>query len=347
MTSKQNLLLQIIIAIILTIFIWVIAGVIPNEGIVGMPRRYSLDYPWKYLHPTLFPIITATIGFLLHQLFAWYVLYKAKAAKLTYTDNLAKYNYQMMGIHFIFTLLHFLHTIFFYDALAQVTPEWLSQGSVIVLLILIFIILNDKRGLLFGKRFPMPKNIVDIVKKNHGYYMLLAMIFTFWYHPMESTIGHLIGFLYMFILFIQSSLMYTKSHMNSYWIFCIEIFVLFHGVLVAALVQNSILWTMFYSGFGFLAVFSQMYIFRTYKNNRKLQYIIQFIYLLSIILLYSGIIPKTQKLNMIHQFSWIPIIELIGVYVIIFLLGSMNWIATKSLNFSKPSNVGKNTEDKI
>lgn len=317
MSPKKIFYLQLFFAIFFTTLIYFIGYIIPNTDIVGFPRRYAFDYPWKYVEPQLFPILTAIAGFALHQLSAWYVLYKAQKAKTTYSNELGIYNYWMIGIHFTFILLHFLQTIFFYDALAQITPEWLSQVSVIILLILVLIILNDKRGILFGKHFPIPQIVSRNIKKYHGYYMLLAMIFTFWFHPMESTIGHLVGFLYMFMLFTQSGLMYTKLHLSNWWIYTLEISVLIHGVTVAALVQNSSMWTMFFAGFGFLAVFSQAYIFQAFRKNLWLKIIVWSVYIASLIVIYSGAFVQGLSYSKAYQLTWIPIIEILGVYIIV------------------------------
>ena len=59
---------------------------------------------------------------------------------------------------------------------------------------------------------------------------------SFWaviYHPMEATSGHLIGFLYMFLLLVQGSLFFTRAHVNRWWTLFLEVAVLAHGTLVA------------------------------------------------------------------------------------------------------------------
>ncbi len=40
---------------------------------------------------------------------------------------------------------------------------------------------------------PLGRDIVGFVRRNHGYIFAWATIYTFWYHPMENTNGHLIG----------------------------------------------------------------------------------------------------------------------------------------------------------
>ena len=43
---------------------------------------------------------------------------------------------------------------------------------------------------------------------------------------MEATSGHLIGFLYMFLLLVQGSLFFTRAHVNRWWTLFLEVAVL-------------------------------------------------------------------------------------------------------------------------
>ena len=90
------------------------------------------------------------------------------------------------------------------------------------------------------------------MRKYHGYVFSWAIIYTFWYHPTDSTIGHLAGFFYMFMLFWQSVLIFNRAHRNRWWTITLELLVIPHGVLVA-ITQPANMWRMF--GFGFAAIF--------------------------------------------------------------------------------------------
>ena len=46
--------------------------------------------------------------------------------------------------------------------------------------------------------------LLEVARKYHGYYFAWAIIYTFWYHPMEITGGHLLGFFYMFLLLLHT-----------------------------------------------------------------------------------------------------------------------------------------------
>ena len=69
---------------------------------------------------------------------------------------------------------------------------------------------------------------------------------------METTPGHLVGFLYTFLLLLQGSLFFTRIHLNPWWKLCLELIVAPHAVFVA-LNQPGNMWPMFL--FGFLGVF--------------------------------------------------------------------------------------------
>ena len=77
------------------------------------------------------------------------------------------------------------------------------------------------------------------VRKYHGYAFSWAVIYTFWYHPMENTYGHMMGFIHTFLVMIQGSLIYQKIHLNKYWRLLLECWVWFHGFSVAVMVAKE------------------------------------------------------------------------------------------------------------
>ena len=77
------------------------------------------------------------------------------------------------------------------------------------------------------------------VRKYHGYAFSWAVIYTFWYHPMENTYGHMLGFIHTFLVMIQGSLIYQKIHLNKYWRLLLECWVWFHGFSVAVMVAKE------------------------------------------------------------------------------------------------------------
>ena len=122
----------------------------------------------------------------------------------------------------------------------------------------VLLIENPRRGLFFGKKIGFPRRLTEAARRYHGYYFAWAIIYTFWYHPMEATSGHLIGFLYMFLLMLQGSLLFTRAHVNRWWTLVLEVAVLAHGTLVA-IMQGEGMWPMFAFGFGGIFVITQMH----------------------------------------------------------------------------------------
>ena len=117
------------------------------------------------------------------------------------------------------------------------------------MLVMVLMMENSRRGLFLGKRAPLGRDAVRVARKAHPYVFAWATVYTFWYHPTENTAGHLVGFFYMFLLFLQGSLFHTRVHVHRWWTLTLEVLVLFHGTMVAVL-QGNDLWPMFAFGFG-------------------------------------------------------------------------------------------------
>ena len=119
-------------------------------------------------------------------------------------DKLRKRN-KLHGINIIvlagtafFVVLHYAQTAIFYDGLGQDLPVISSQMSVIFLLVIVLLMEAPRRGLFWGAGKSWFSRIRPILIRYHGYYFAWAITFTYWYHPMETTLGHLFGFLYTF-----------------------------------------------------------------------------------------------------------------------------------------------------
>ncbi|MDQ2902092.1 MAG: hypothetical protein M3Y81_00885 [Chloroflexota bacterium] len=223
-----------------------------------LPQQGPLWYFWKLPSPTIAGEITAWGFYALHQVASWGTIWYAQRHVKKYTTGLHPINMLALGMNASFILLHFVQTHLWYDGLAQNVSVLTSQGSVIVLLVWVLLMENNRRGLIVGHKLPFPQRIIQFARKYHGYLFSWAIVYTFWYHPMENTYGHLIGFFYMFLLMLQSSLFFTRIHINRYWTFTQEVLVLFHGTLVA-LYQGNGLWPMFLFGFGGIFIITQMH----------------------------------------------------------------------------------------
>jgi uncharacterized membrane protein YhdT len=272
-------------------------------------------YPWQLREPNVMAQLTAWTGYLLHNITVWAIIYFAQREKPWFRNNLRWFNWAMIATHFVFIVLHIFQTQFFYDGLAQDVPEVTAQGSVAVMLMIIILFETPRRGLIFGKKFSFKERFIQIARKYHGYFFAWATIYTFWYHPTEGTAGHLIGFLYMFMLFVQSALIFNRAHINRWWTFALEAFVVIHGTVVA-LLQGNGLWPMFAFGFGAMIVLTQMYGLGL-NTWTKRGLAIGFIVLVVAYYTMSGDIAGINEVIRIPFIDYAVIFLLYGIYLLI------------------------------
>ena len=244
----------------------------------------------------------------------WGLIYYAQTRVKRYRRGLHPMNYLALGLNALFILLHLVQTHLWYDGLAQDVSIFSSQGSVIVLLIWVLLMENSRRGMFFGARLPIGKAVIRFARKYHGYFFAWAVIYTFWYHPAEALFGHLWGFFYTTLLILQGGLMYTRAHTNRYWTLLLEVVVLAHGTLVAVM-QGAGMWPMFFFGFGGIFVITQMH---GLGLSRWVRATILAAYIGAAVWIYSG-----RGLANIHQITWIPVIDYLGVLLLagLFALG--------------------------
>jgi hypothetical protein len=247
----------------------------------------------------------------LHQLTIWGLIWYAQTRVKKYTTGLHTVNYLALGANALFIFLHFVQTHIWYDALAQNVSVLTSQESVIVLLVWVLLMENNRRGLFFGQKLPISQRVLRLARKYHGYYFSWAIVYTFWYHPMENTWGHLVGFFYMFLLMLQGSLFFTRIHTNKYWTFTQEILVLAHGTMVA-LMQGNGLWPMFFFGFGGIFIITQMH---GLNLSPWIGWGFVLLYIVGVALIYS------THLNKVAQITYIPLIDYPAVIMLALLIG--------------------------
>ena len=281
-------------------------------------RSVPFAYPWRLAAPNAVARLTAWTGYLLHNLIVWFILFRAQRERPKFGTDLRWFNWALIISHIIFIGLHILQSQLFYDGLAADVPEISALGSVALLLMVVIILETPRRGLIFGKKFKFKDGFIQVARKYHGYLFAWAIIYTFWYHPTEGTWGHLLGFFYMFILFVQSALIFNRAHLNRYWTFALEFFVLLHGVVVA-LMQGAALWPMFAFGFGAMLVLTQMY---GLGLTRWTQRVFAAVFVVAAVVFYS----LTGHLAGLNEVTRIPILD----YGVIFLLYGIyllvNWI---------------------
>jgi hypothetical protein len=233
-----------------------------SEGLVLEPDRGDMWYFWQLHEPTAITRLSAWLPFSLHWIAMWYLISRGRSERPTYVFGLHSFNLQAIAVNAFFILLHIAQTKIFYDGLAQDTHEATSLGSVVIMLFAIMLMENRRRGLVLGKKFKFMYETGDTVRRYHGYYFSWAIIYTFWYHPVELTQGHLAGFAYMFLLFLQGSLFFTRYHINRWWTMSLELLFVVHGAFVAYFIMQKDqpgAWAMFFFGGVTLFLITQMH----------------------------------------------------------------------------------------
>ena len=233
-----------------------------SEGLALEPDRGNMWYFWQRAEPSVFTRLMAWVPFSLHWIGMWYLISKGRSDRPAYIFGLHKFNLQAIALNAFFILWHIAQTKISYDGLAQDTHEATSLGSVVIMLFAIMLMENKRRGLIFGHKFKFMYSAGEVVRRYHGYYFSWAIIYTFWYHPIELTQGHLAGFAYMFLLFLQGSLFFTNYHRNRWWTAALELIFCIHGSLVAYYtlqVGNMGAWTQFLFGGVALFLVTQMH----------------------------------------------------------------------------------------
>jgi hypothetical protein len=320
MTRKDNIALWagILFSFLFTALIWW-----TGQRLLSIPHYPDTGaswYYWRLMDPTIVTRVSAWGLYALHQISFWGLIYYAQKNSYKYKPGLHRLNVIALSVNAAFILLHLFQTQIWYDGLAQDVSIWSSQASVVILLVWVLLMENSRRGLFFGKKVKFSNQINRFARKYHGYLFAWAIVYTFWYHPMEGTSGHLIGFFYMFLLMLQGSLMFTRVHLNRWWNLTLEVLVLVHGTLVA-IMQGNELWPMFAFGFAGIFVITQMHGLGLKMWSRAL---ILTLYIAAAIYVYSG--RGWVQLNEILR---IPIIEYAAVFLLAGLIAGGLWIARK------------------
>jgi hypothetical protein len=303
-------------SVLFTILIWWAGQQLAS--IPHLPDQGAAWYYWKLARPTFWSHFTAWTFYALHQVTFWGLIYYAQTRVRIYTKGLHPVNIVALGVNAFFILLHFVQTHIWYDGLAQDVSIFSSQGSVILMLVAILLMENQRRGLFLGKKVPFSKRIGSFARKYHGYLFAWATVYTFWYHPMENTFGHLAGFIYMFLLLLQGSLFLTRMHLNKWWTLTQEVLVGVHGTLVA-IFQGNGLWPMFAFGFAGIFILTQMH---GLGWSRLTRWIVAGGYIGAALVVYSS--RGWANLNEIIR---IPMIEYLLVFALAGLIALGVWIA--------------------
>lgn len=318
---------------------WLVQPALARFQATLLPDAGAAWYYWKLPRPELWAGVSMWALYLMHQITVWWLIVKLKNAPRPAAGNIGKYNVWLLAANAAFIALHLLQTALFYDALAQFMPVWSSQGSVIVMLVMMLILLNSRRGLFFGKRVSLPPLGVSMTQKVHGFYISWAVVYTFWFHPMEGTLGHLLGFLYLFLLLGQLSLARTGWHTKIGWLTLLEAFVALHGAVVAILAKNG-MWPMFFFGFMMMFVVTQVY---GILKNRIAIAGITASYAALVLVTYSGALGNLFTGTPVgwtdlHQITWIPVILYGLVFALSWLLAGAGALIRRRTKKPAPEN---------
>ena len=301
-----------------TFLVWALGGAL--EQIPHLEDSGASWYYWQLIEPTFWSRATAWGFYSLHQIAFWATIFMAQRQRPAYSGKLHPTNVAALAVNAGFIGLHFLQSHLWYDGLAQDVSIWSSQASVVVLLVWVILIENDRRGVFFGAKVPFPRRLRQVAVRYHGYFFAWATVYTFWYHPMERTPGHLVGFLYMFLLLLQGSLFFTPVHKNRWWKLTLEVSVLVHGTLVAIFQGNGI-WPMFAFGFGAMFVITQMH---GLGWSRRVRAIVLALYVAAALAVYGSI-----GLDRIWQVANIPVIDFVVLFALAALLGGGVFVADR------------------
>ncbi len=319
-TDVRIMLGGVLFSVLFTGLIWLAGGRL--DSVELLPDQGASWYYWKLPEPTFWTRLTAWGGYLAHQITIWWLIYYAQKTNMRYTTGLHRVNVWALGANAFFILLHFVQTHIWYDGLAQDVSIFSSQGSVIVLLVWVLLMENNRRGMFFGKKLPLGKSIIRWARDYHGYYFAWAIIYTFWYHPTVSTSGHLIGFLYMFLLLLQGSLFFTRIHINRWWMVFQEFTVLIHGALVAVM-QGKGMWPMFAFGFGGIFILTQMH---GLGLSRRARLAILAFYGIAATWVYAS--PE-RGISKVWQLVAIPMIDYLLVLALAGIIGLILWVGRR------------------
>lgn len=330
---------SIIFAILFTILIWVLGPNLNHFTSILIPLNDINHYYWKLPVKDYWSMIIVWIFYLANQILIWGAIYWAQknltTEKVNPTYDLTRYNLVVLVIMVFFIFLHLLQTHLWFDGLAQDVPIITSQGSVILMLAIALVLLNPVQGLFLGKKAgkPFTAKVTEFIKHTHMYIISWALIYTFWFHPMATDPQLLTGFFFMFLLFTQMALAYTKIHLDLRWIVVLQSWVALHAVFVAVYntlyFGNTNMWPMFFSGFAFMFVFTYMYALNVKKY---IKWLVTAAYIIFVAFIY---IPapygfgRDPSFLLRLEFLWIPII-LYGLAALVALIVFL-WLKTKKI----------------
>ena len=293
-----------------------------------LPDTGYLWYYWQLPEATFWSRFTAWAGFFAHNLSIWALIYYAQTRNLKTSKLLHPVNLLALGANALFVILHLLQTWFWYDGLAKDTPIWSSQYAVVVMLVMILMIENRRRGLFFGQKINWIEEPTRVLRTYHGYFFSWAVIYTFWYHPMEDTLGHLLGTFYTVLIMLQGSLFFTRAHFNKWWTTSLEVMVLIHGAMVAYLNFDGT-WPFFLFGFATVFIVTQM-------HGLGLALWLRWGFVAAYALSAVGIYGYRGELERLVAIPGIALVEYSLVFIFALIIWGGMWVVARLTNTLRP-----------
>lgn len=316
--AKYIWAIEVIFAFSFTLLIWAFGPNLVHFIESLILRNDVWWYYWKLPVRDFWGMFIVWAMYLAHQLSIWMAINYAKndrnGFRSTSIHGIPKYTFYTLLINIFFVFMHLIQTHIWFDGLAQDMPIFTSQGSVIVMLAIVLILENPRRGLFLRHKAgkPFTSQVIGFFRRTHMYVIAWALVFTFWFHPMATDPQLISGFFYMFLLFSQVTLAWTPIHLDKRWIILLESYVAIHAVVVAIwnteFFGGPVMWPMFFTGFAFLFVFTYMYAF---DISKKIYWLVTATYMAFLAWLYlpapMGFGRSNQNLIRL-EFLWIPII---------------------------------------
>jgi hypothetical protein len=181
---------------------------------------------------------------------------------------------------------------------------------------------------LLGHRYSSLYASGQFFRRYHGYLFSWAVVYTFWYHPMEGTLGHLLGTVYTALLMLQGSLFLTRVHTNKWWTLALETLVVVHGTMVAVMQGNG-LWPMFLFGFAAVFVLTQMH---GLGLSRLAKTLFVLAYAAGIVIVYATVRPWGN----VHEVLRIPLVEYALVFAVAGIVFVVSWML-RTVRGAKPA----------
>jgi hypothetical protein len=196
------------------------------------------EYPWRDPRgPDTLRRAVTWVCYLSHQLCSLLCVYVAKRSRSTgtaqYTTKLSPANIWALGMNFSFFAMRFVHSAWSLDGLSGELPFWAPELAGLLIVIVIMLMENESRGLVFGWRWPLHEAGSYLAKRYHGYIFSFFIVQALWYHPTLSITSHAVEYAHLALLLTQSSLFYTRQHLNPYWKALLETMIVLHAIPLA------------------------------------------------------------------------------------------------------------------